>query len=134
MLLPIHADEIACARRNGQRPELVVFIDVGAPPGLRAAYPLNFVTVCGQRIALARFDFSWTIGLDVEIVADRVTGNERAIQAIEHVNAAAPRNLVVWETRTGRRWWIRDALGPWATPSRIEADRRFISSHVASTA
>ena len=85
-MLPLYADVIADARQRGERPDSVVFISLGKL-GVRAVYPGNWRVVVTPRAPIGKLDFSWCIGLDIEVVAERVYKNPRCIAVCEAILA-----------------------------------------------
>ena len=123
MMLPLYAQTIADARQRGERPDSVVFVSFGNL-GVRAALSGNWCVVVMPQVSVGKLDFSWCIALDIEVAAQHVKANPRCVAVCEAILANAPRNLVVWETATGCRWWLKDELGPWPKPFLLgELDR-----------
>jgi hypothetical protein len=121
-MLPLFAKPIAEARERGERPDGVVFVAIDRTLATHQAHPENWRVVVGST-PVPRLEWDWCIGLDIE-VATLARSDERAIAVCEAIAAARPRNLVLWETRSGKRWWLVDPAGAWPTPYLLhESDR-----------
>jgi hypothetical protein len=129
-MLPLYAEQVMAARASGKKPADVVFVSLGKL-GVRRAYPNNWCVVVGGRFPVGVFDFTWARGLDIEVVADS-SSDERTLAVCQSVNAQGPRNLVLWEATSGRRWWLRDPVGAMPrTLWQLERDRSLMLEEYA---
>lgn len=126
-MLARYARLIADARGRNQRPDGVVFVAIGPLP-VHEVQPDNWRVVVEPRDDVRRLEWAWCVGLDIEL-ATKLASDERALAVCQAIADQSPRNLVLWETSTGKRWWIVDECGPWPRPYLLhEPDKSLCTS------
>lgn len=97
-MLPDFAKPIAEARRKGMKPDRMVIIAYGIS-GLHRDFP-NPVVRVRPTDDPRRFDWSWLIGLDVEIATTRA--DRGVVDLVDAILPSQPRSLRVWNPDTDR--------------------------------